>query len=37
LFYRRWFSREPLDDQFLTIVAAVVLSGHRTTHDPLQA
>lgn len=37
LFYRRWFSREPLDDQFLTTVAAVVLSGQRATDDPLQA
>lgn len=25
LFYRRWFSREPLDDQFVTTIAAVVV------------
>lgn len=34
LFYRRWFSREPLDDQFLTVVAAVALGA---TDDPQQA
>lgn len=34
LFYRRWFSRQPFDDQFLTTVAAVVLGGQEATHDP---
>lgn len=37
LFYRRWFSREPLDDQFLTIVAAIVLGGQGPTDEPLPA
>ena len=34
LFYRRWFSREPIDDRFITTIAGSVISGQRATDDP---
>lgn len=33
LFYRRWFSRKPLDDQFLKTIARVVIGNQRATDD----
>jgi AcrR family transcriptional regulator len=33
LFYRRWFSREPIDDRFITTIARNVISGQRATDD----
>jgi len=29
LYYRRWFSREPIDDQFVTVIVRNVISGQR--------
>jgi AcrR family transcriptional regulator len=34
LFYRRWFSREPIDEQFVKRIVRNVISNQRTTHDP---
>jgi AcrR family transcriptional regulator len=34
LFYRRWFSREPIDDQFINTIARNVTSRQRATDDP---
>ena len=34
LFYRRWFSREPIDEQFIKTTASNVISRQRTTDDP---
>ncbi len=34
LFYRRWFSREPLDDHFVNTVTALVIASQQATHDP---
>jgi AcrR family transcriptional regulator len=34
LFYRRWFSREPIDEQFVTRIIRNVISNQRTTDDP---
>ena len=31
LFYRRWFSREPIDEQFIETIAGNVISRQRTT------
>ena len=31
LFYRRWFSREPIDEAFVTAIAGAVIGGHRGT------
>jgi hypothetical protein len=28
LFYRRWFSREPIDDQFIETVTQAVTGSH---------
>jgi AcrR family transcriptional regulator len=33
LFYRRWFSREPIDEQFIRTIVRNVISGQRTTDD----
>jgi len=33
LFYRRWFSREPIDDQFIKTIARNVISPQRSTDD----
>lgn len=33
LFYRRWFSREPIDNQFVKKIVSNVISGQRTTED----
>ena len=33
LFYRRWFSREPLDDEFVKTVTAIVIGSQRATDD----
>jgi hypothetical protein len=33
LFYRRWFSREPIDDQFVKTVAKVVIASQRATDE----
>jgi hypothetical protein len=29
LFYRRWFSREPLDDKFVKSIIKSVMAAHR--------
>jgi AcrR family transcriptional regulator len=34
LYYRRWFSREPIDDRFVKTVVRNVISGQRATDDP---
>jgi AcrR family transcriptional regulator len=34
LYYRRWFSREPIDDQFVKTIVRNVISGQRATDDP---
>jgi AcrR family transcriptional regulator len=31
LYYRRWFSREPIDDQFVKTIVSNVISSHRAT------
>ena len=36
LYYRRWFSREPIDDQFVATIARNVVSGQQATGDPGQ-
>jgi AcrR family transcriptional regulator len=33
LFYRRWFSREPIDDQFIKTIARNAISPQRPTDD----
>jgi hypothetical protein len=33
LFYRRWFSREPIDEQFVKRIVRNVLSSQRATDD----
>jgi hypothetical protein len=33
LFYRRWFSREPIDEQFIKTIVRNVISSQRTTDD----
>lgn len=33
LFYRRWFSREPIDDQFIKTITRNVISRQRATDD----
>jgi AcrR family transcriptional regulator len=33
LFYRRWFSREPIDEQFVKRIVRNVISSQRTTDD----
>ena len=33
LFYPRWFSREPIDEQFVQTILRNVISGQRTTDD----
>jgi AcrR family transcriptional regulator len=33
LYYRRWFSREPIDDQFVKTIVSNVISGQRPTGD----
>jgi AcrR family transcriptional regulator len=33
LFYRRWFSREPIDERFVTRIVRNVISSQRTTED----
>jgi hypothetical protein len=30
LVYRRWFSREPIDDRFIATIAAKVIGGHES-------
>ena len=37
LFYRRWFSREPIDEQFVKRIVRNVISNQRTTDDPRPA
>jgi AcrR family transcriptional regulator len=34
LYYRRWFSREPIGDQFVTTIVRNVVSGQQATGDP---
>jgi AcrR family transcriptional regulator len=34
LYYRRWFSREPIDDQFIRVIVQNVISGQPATGDP---
>ncbi len=34
LYYRRWFSREPIDDQFVKTIVRNVISSQRATDDP---
>jgi AcrR family transcriptional regulator len=34
LYYRRWFSREPIDEQFIGTVVRAVISSQRATGDP---
>ena len=34
LYYRRWFSREPIDDQFVLTIVRNVISGPQATGDP---
>lgn len=34
LYYRRWFSREPIDDQFVKTIVRNVISSQRATGDP---
>jgi hypothetical protein len=34
LYYRRWFSREPIDDQFVKTIVRNVISSQRPTGDP---
>jgi AcrR family transcriptional regulator len=34
LYYRRWFSREPIDDQFVAAIVRNVVSGQPATSDP---
>jgi AcrR family transcriptional regulator len=34
LYYRRWFSREPIDDQFIQTIVRNVISSQRATDDP---
>ena len=36
LYYRRWFSREPIDDQFVETIARNVISGQQASSDPGQ-
>jgi AcrR family transcriptional regulator len=36
LYYRRWFSREPIDDHFVTTIARNVIGSQRATSDPGQ-
>ena len=36
LYYRLWFSREPIDDQFVKTIVRNVISGQRATDDPGQ-
>jgi hypothetical protein len=33
LFYRRWFSREPIDDQFIKTITRNVISHQLPTDD----
>ena len=33
LFYRRWFSREPIDDKFIKTITQTVIGSHRATVD----
>jgi AcrR family transcriptional regulator len=33
LFYRRWFSREPIDDRFVKTITQAVIGSHRATTD----
>lgn len=34
LYYRRWFSREPIDDQFVKTIVSNVISSQRAADDP---
>ena len=34
LYYRRWFSREPIDDQFVKTIVRNVISGQQAASDP---
>src|ERR1700733_7629469 len=34
LYYRRWFSREPIDDQFVKTIVRNVISSQQATSDP---
>ena len=36
LYYRRWFSREPIDDHFVTAIVRNVIGSQRATIDPGQ-
>ena len=36
LYYRRWFSREPIDDQFVATIVRNAVSGQPATADPGQ-
>ena len=36
LYYRRWFSREPIDDLFVETIVRNVISGQQATNDPGQ-
>jgi hypothetical protein len=33
LFYRRWFSRERIDDGFIKTITQTVIGSHRATVD----
>ena len=33
LFYRRWFSRGPIDEEFITTTVKNVIRGRQTTGD----
>lgn len=33
VFYRRWFSREPIDEQFVKSIVSNAISNHRTSED----
>jgi hypothetical protein len=34
LYYRRWFSPEPIDDQFVKTIVRNVISGQQAASDP---
>lgn len=34
LYYRRWFSREPIDDRFVKTIVRGVIGSHRAADDP---
>ena len=34
LYYRRWFTREPIDDQFVKTITRNVISSQQPAGDP---